>query len=163
MRGGDFHGSLVLYGVVVPFTPAASISAASLSFCFASGDICIRTSLTGPGPSVVASAISHCRLPDLCERRLHRGPLRHHRSTRRAARRRGRSRSCRESRGRFARTKLFGTAVRVTDDQDRSSAVQSLTLRPPRQKRETAACGLATASLTHSRASEGQGVGPGWW
>ena len=29
MRGGDFYGSLVLYGVVVPFTPAASISAAS--------------------------------------------------------------------------------------------------------------------------------------
>jgi hypothetical protein len=29
MRGADFYGSLVLYGVVVPFTPAASISAAS--------------------------------------------------------------------------------------------------------------------------------------
>ena len=28
MRGGDFYGSLVPYGVVVPFTPAASISAA---------------------------------------------------------------------------------------------------------------------------------------
>ena len=33
MRGGDFYGSLVPYGVVVPFTPAASISAASLLFC----------------------------------------------------------------------------------------------------------------------------------
>jgi Domain of unknown function (DUF6894) len=62
----------------------------------------------------------------------------------------------------FARTKLFGTAVRVTNDPGQVVCRSIVDASSSKEKRETAACGLATASLAHSRASERQGVGPGW-